>query len=184
MALRKWGQTSVSGCDGIDASSALVPQAPLDPSNLNNGKGLKGVWSYRQEKDAQVWPLVKSGLTSRGEERCEPLAVDFSFFQSPGVGYSVDDVWDGEALNEEMVSKWVASKLKSIAGCIGVAFSGYELETIQLLSRIEKSIATAKPSVKRSPPSSRGVRELRRLQFGVNYERPSSSSSGLKVFNG
>ena len=58
------------------------------------------------------------------------------------------------------------------------------LETIQLLSRIEKSIATAKPSVKRSPPSSRGVRELRRLQFGVNYERPSSSSSGLKVFNG
>ena len=145
-ALRQWGQASVSGCDGIDASSALVPQDPLDPSNLNNGIGSKGVWSNRQEEDAQVWPLVKSGHTSRGEERYEPLAVDFSFFQSPGVGYSVDDVCDGEALNAEMVSKWVASKLKSIAGCIGVAFSGYELETIQLLSRIEKSIATAKPS--------------------------------------
>ena len=98
---------------------------------------------------------MKSGHTSRGEERCEPLAVDFSFFQSPDVGYSVDDVWDGEALNAEMVSKWVTSKLKSIAGCIGVAFSGYELETIQLLSRIEKSIATAKPCLLYTSPSPR-----------------------------
>ena len=145
---------------------------------------MKGVWGNRQEDVVQERPLVKLGHTSEGEERCEPLAVDYSFFQSPSVGYSVDDVWDGEALNSEMVSKWVASKLKSILGCIGVAFSGYELETIQLLSRIEKSIATAKPSVKRSPPSSRGLRELRRLQFGVNYERPSSSFSGLKILNG
>jgi len=84
----------------------------------------------------------------------------------------------------ENVSKWVASKLKSIARCIGVAFSVYEMETIHVLSRIEKSIVPAKLSVQRSPPSSRRYRELRKLEFGVNYDRPITSSSGLKVFNG
>jgi len=84
----------------------------------------------------------------------------------------------------DIVCKWVASKLKTIVGCIGVAFSGYERETIQLLSRIEKSIVPAKTSVQRSLPSSRRRRELHRLEFGINYDRPTTSSSGLKVFNG
>ena len=65
-----------------------------------------------------------------------------------------------------------------------MAFSGYELEVIRLLSRIEKSIAPSKPSVQRTTPASRRHRELRRLEFGVNYERPINSSSGMKVVNG
>jgi len=81
-------------------------------------------------------------------------------------------------MNQELVSKWVASKLKSIAGCIGVAFSRYELEVIQLLSRIKKNITSSKPSVQRTSPTSRRYRELRRLEFGVNYDRPINSSSG------
>ena len=105
-------------------------------------------------------------------------------FQSPSNSNSTEDVWDGETINLENVSKWVASKLKSIARCIGVAFSVYEMETIHVLSRIEKSIVPAKLSVQRSPPSSRRYRELRKLEFGVNYDRPITSSSGLKVFNG
>uniref|UniRef100_A0A7C8ZC57 Uncharacterized protein n=1 Tax=Opuntia streptacantha TaxID=393608 RepID=A0A7C8ZC57_OPUST len=114
----------------------------------------------------------------------EPLAVDYSFFQRPNKAFTVEEVWDGENLNSELVSKWVASKLKSIAVCIGVAFSGYEMETIQLLSRIEKSSVPVKTTMQRSPPSSRRLRELRRLEFGVNYNRSSSSSSGSEVLNG
>jgi len=65
-----------------------------------------------------------------------------------------------------------------------VAFFGYETEDIQLLSRIEKSNAPSKSSVQRTPPSSRRHRELRRLDFGINYDRPNTSSSGMTVFNG
>ena len=42
----------------------------------------------------------------------------------------MEDVWDDMNVNSNKVSKWVASKLKSIAACIGVAFSGYEHEVI------------------------------------------------------
>ena len=98
--------------------------------------------------------------------------------------YSVEDVWDGENIIQENVCKWVASKLKSIAGCIGVAFSGYEHEVIQLLSRIKTCNAPSKSSAQRTPPFSRRHRELCRLEFGVNYDRPNTSSRGMKVFNG
>jgi len=79
------------------------------------------------------------------------------------------------------VSKWVASKLKSIAATIGVAFSGYESEVTHLLSRIEKNSAVPKQSVQRTPSSIRRQRELRRLECGVNYDRASASSSGMLV---
>ena len=80
------------------------------------------------------------------------------------------------------MSKWVASKLKSIAATVGVAFSGYENEVIQLLSRIEKSGfggGVLKQSMHRSPPANRRQRELKRLEFGVNYDRINASSSGM-----
>ena len=70
--------------------------------------------------------------------------MDFSCLHNNSGSFSVEEIWDGQNLNQELVSKWVASKLKSIVGCIGVAFSGYELEVIQLLSRIEKSITPSK----------------------------------------
>ena len=59
------------------------------------------------------------------------------------------------------VSKWVASKVKSVAACIGVAFSGYENEVIQILSRIEKNNSLPKQSVLRAPSATRwkGVTE-------------------------
>jgi len=65
-----------------------------------------------------------------------------------------------------------------------VALSGYELKVIQLLSRIKKSINPSKPSVRRTPPASKRFRELRRLDFGVHYDRPSNSSGGIKMVNG
>jgi len=65
----------------------------------------------------------------------------------------------------------VASKLKSIAACIGVNFSSYENEVINLLSRIEKNNIITKPSVQTTPPVIRRQRGLRRLEFGVNYDR-------------
>ena len=111
------------------------------------------------------------------------MVVDYSFFESPNKAITAEEVWDWENLNSELVSKWVASKLKNIAGCMGVTFSGYELETIQLLSRIEKSLVPVKTTVQRSPPSSRSLRELRRLEFGVNYDRSSSTSSGSEMLN-
>ena len=195
-------QDAVLACAGSKAVSALSTPRPSGPPFGNNGAGIKvggsphtimlseasvrnqGVWYNRQEGPVKDWSLALIRNTSRNEELSEPLAVDFSFFRGNSNAYSVEEEWDGENLNSEYVSKWVASKLKSIAGCIGVALTGYEGETIQLLSRIEKSIVPVKSSVQRSPPSSRRLRELRRLEFGVNYDRSISSSSGLKVFNG
>ena len=85
---------------------------------------------------------------------------------SPNESFSVEDIWDGENVNSGMVSKWVASKLKSIAATIGVAFSGYESEVIHLLSRIKKNTTgcrVLKQSVQRSPPAISRQRELKRL---------------------
>jgi len=140
-------------------------------------------WDKELEASSKEWPLTMIENTSKGKESIEPLAVDFSFFRRPCTDYSVEEVWDGENLNTEIVSKWVSSKLKVIAGCIGVAFSGHEMETIHLLSRIERTLALAKTSAQRSPSSSIRSRELRRLEFGVNYDR-SSTSGGWKVSNG
>ena len=78
----------------------------------------------------------------------------------------------------------MAFKVKSIATTIGVAISGYESEVTQLLSRIEKNsigCGVPKQSVQRTPPAVRRQRELRRLEFGVNYDRANASSSGMLV---
>ena len=110
-----------------------------------------------------------------------PLAVDFSFLQNSDESFSVEDVWDGQNVNSEKVSKWVASKLKGIASCIGVAVSGYETKVIQLLSRIERNNSLPKQNVVRTPLATRRQRELRRLEFGVNYDRAGASTSGTLV---
>ena len=90
---------------------------------------------HRYKVPAHEWPLVSLGNI---EDLVEPLAIVYSCYDSPSNSYSAEDVKDGENISPENVSKWVASKRKSIAGCIGVAFSGYELEIIQLLSRNKK----------------------------------------------
>ena len=112
------------------------------------------------------------------------MAVDFSFLQSAQDSFSVEDIWDGEIVDSEMASKWVASKLRSIAATIGVEISGYESAVTQLLSRIEKNsggCGVSKQSVHRTPPAVRRQRELKRLEFGVNYDRTNASSSGMLV---
>ena len=134
-----------------------------------------------QELAGHEWPLVPMGSCSGLHDSVAPLAVDYSWFQCHSNSYSVEDVWDGVNVNSDKVSKWVASKLRSIAACIGVAFSGYEHEVIQLLARIENSNVTPKPAVQRTPPSSRRQRELRRRELGVNYDRPCTSASGLML---
>ena len=141
-------------------------------------------WDKERVAFVEGWPVTMEEITTKGKESVEPLAVDFSFFQKPCTNYSAEEVWDGEKLNSDIVSKWVASKLKSIAGCIGVAFTGHEMETIQLLSRIERSLTPALNSAQRSPSSSKRSRELRRLEFGVNYDRLATSTSGWKASNG
>ena len=59
--------------------------------------------------------------------------------------------------------------------------SGYEDVVVHLLSRIEKNIVVPKTRVQRTPLAIRRQRELRRLEFDVNYDRPGSSSSGMMV---
>ena len=95
------------------------------------------------------------GGCSRVDDSVEPLAVDYSCFNGPSNSYLVEDVWDGEKVNSDNVSKWVPSKLKNIASCIGVAFFGYEHEVIHLLSRIENSNIMPKLTVRRISPSTR-----------------------------
>ena len=62
-----------------------------------------------------------------------------------------------------------------------VAFSGYESEVTHLLSRIEKNTSVPKQTGQRTPSAIRRQRELRKLEFGVNYDRASASSSGMLV---
>lgn len=100
------------------------------------------------------WPLVSIAQTN-AEDVETPLAIDFSFLQSSNDSFLVEYVWDGENVNSGNVSKWVASKLKSIATTIGVALSGYESEVIHLLSRIEKKGVVPKQSVQRTPSTIR-----------------------------
>ena len=126
------------------------------------------------------WPLVSIAQTNV-EDVETPLAIDFPFLQSSNDSFSEEDIWDGENVNFGNVSKWVASKLKSIVATIGVAFSGYESEVTHLLSRFEKNSIVPKQSVQRTPSAIRRQTELRRLEFGVNYDRVSASSSGMLV---
>ena len=170
-------------CGGVpcELSREVVRDAIAMSVSSRNNALTSRVRDTTQEHARQDWPLVPMGSCSRVADSVEPLVVDYSCFQDPSNSYSVEDVWDGTNVNSDKVSKWVASKLKSIAACIGVAFSGYEHEVIHLLSRIESRNVTPKPAVQRTPPSSRRQRELRRLQFGVNYDRSCTSTSGLMV---
>ena len=110
-----------------------------------------------------------------------PLAVDYSFRQSQVGSFSVEDIWEDGKVDSRKVSKWVAAKLKGVAACLGVAFSGYEDEVANLLARIERTSVISKPSVLRTPSAVRRRRELKRLECGVNYEKAGSSSSGMLV---
>ena len=51
------------------------------------------------------------------------------FFQD---SFSAEEIWDSENVDSRRVTKWVASKLKSIAATIGVAFAGYESYFLEL----------------------------------------------------
>ena len=128
-----------------------------------------------------VWPALQMGSSSDGENLETPLAVDFSYQLSPTDSFSAEGIWEGGEGDSEKVSKWVAAKLRGVAACLGVAFSGYENEVINLLSRIEKSDVLSKPSVLRTPTAFRRHKELKRLEFGVNCERAGSSSRGSLV---
>jgi len=170
-------------CGGVpcDLPREVVRDAIAMSVSSRNNAPTSRVRDTTQEYARHEWPLVPMGSCSRVDDLVEPLVVDYSCFQGPSNSYSVEDVWDGMNVNSDKVSKWVASKLKSIADCIGVALSSYEHEVIHLLSRIESSNVTPKPPMQRTPPSSRRQRELRRLEFGVNYDRSCTSTSGLMV---
>jgi len=80
--------------------------------------------------------------------------------------FFVEDIWDGENVDYGMVSKWVASKLKSIAATVGVTISGYESEVTQLLSRIEKNnvgCGVPKQSVQRTPPGCEKAKRVKKV---------------------
>ena len=175
-----WG-LDLCGSVPCDLPREVVRDAiAMSVSSRNNAPNSK-FRDTPQELVGHEWPVVPMGSCSRVDDSVAPLAVDYSWFQGHSNSYSVDDVWDGMNVNSDKVSKWVASKLRSIAACIGVAFSGYEHEVIHLLARIENSNVTPKPAVQRTPPSSRRQRELKRLEFGANYDTPSTSTSGLMV---
>ena len=132
-------------------------------------------------KDALMLSLSNSGNSSDAEFLETPLAVDFSFQQRPMDSFSAAGIWEDGKVDSMKVSKWVAAKLKGVAACLGVAFDGYEDEVANLLARIERNSVSPKPSVPRTPSAVRRQRELKRLEFGVNYEKAGSSSSGMLV---
>lgn len=148
--------------------------APWNLEDCSGGDGARGELEIHD-------PTFAGGPQSGSEHFEAPLAVDFSFIQNSNVNFSAADVWDGHCVNSDKVSKWVDSKIQGIASCIGVAVSGYETEVIQLLSRIERNNRVSKQSAVRTPLTTRKQRELRRLEFGVNYDRDSASSSGPLV---
>lgn len=100
-------------------------------------------------------PLVELSEPQLDLNVLEPLAMDFSCLCNPSENCHVNDIWDGSNIYSENVSTWVASKMKSIAFCIGVAISGHEKEVAQLLSRIEKKNCVPKQASLRTAPAIR-----------------------------
>jgi len=166
-------------CSSCELPREVIRDAIAMNASSRNNALVSRLHDTTQELAVHESSLVPMGSCSGVYDLVAILAVDYSCFHSPSNSYSVEDVWDGKNVNSENVSKWMASKLKSIAACIGVAFSGYEHEMIHLLSRIANSNVTPKPSAQRTPPSTRRQRELRRLEFGVNYDRSCTSSSRI-----
>jgi len=103
-----------------------------------------------------VWPALQMGSSVDGANLETPLAVDFSYQQSTSESFSAEGIWEGGKVDSEKVSKRVGAKLRGVAACLGVAFSGYENEVINLLSRIEKNVVLSKPSVLRCCSMFRG----------------------------
>jgi len=173
LSSHNWG---LDLCGGVpcDLSWEVVRDAIAMSVSSHNNASASRLRDTTQELARHEWLLVPMDSCSGVDDSVAPLAVDYSYSHGPSNSYSVEDVWDGENVNSDNVSKWVASKLKSIVACIGVAFSGYEHEVIHLLSRIESSNVTPKPTVQRQ-------RELWRLEFGVDYDRSCTSTSGLMV---
>ena len=64
------------------------------------------------------WPWFSSKDFSSAADLIEPLAVDFSCLHNNSGSFSVEEIWDGQNLIQELVSKWVASKLKRVWGVV------------------------------------------------------------------
>jgi len=60
-------------------------------------------------------PRLSSKEFSRAVDLIEPLAVDFSCHHNNSGSFLVEEIWDGQNLNQGLVSKWVASKLKRVS---------------------------------------------------------------------
>jgi len=58
-----------------------------------------------QELAEHEWLLVPIGSCSGVNDMIVPFAVDYSCFHSPSNSYSMEDVWDGENVNSDNVSK-------------------------------------------------------------------------------
>lgn len=105
--------------------------------------------------------------------------VDDSLFVGNGLSSPLEfreSGIDGEKLVSGMsqveVSKWVLKRINGFSKFLGVSFDGFEDQAMHLFSEIEekwrKGVGTE--AKKSGNKSSRGVRELKRLQCSVNYE--------------
>jgi len=80
--------------------------------------------------------------------------------------FTVNDVWDGYKIYPKKVSEWVASKMKSIASCIGVDLSCKGSDLTFVTHSKENEVTKSVPH--RTPPPIRRQMEVCRLEFGMN----------------
>ena len=96
----KVSSNSLGEKGGDPSPTFVLSEGNKSPTLFHNQE-----WDKELEASGKEWPLTMIENTSKGKESIEPLAVDFSFFRRPCNDYSVEEVWDGENLNSEIVSK-------------------------------------------------------------------------------
>lgn len=97
----------------------------------------------------------------------------------------IQDPVDSERMETEAPS-WVNSHILELSNTYGVAFEGFEKETLELLLRInERKAAMDKMNYKGTPtPRSRGIgkNELKNLQSSLKNEVEGTRSRGKNLY--
>lgn len=123
-----------------------------------------GYWAIGVDQLALVVrPEVVNAAVDMGD-----VAVEEGL-PSPVVDFHADVI-----PSPEKVSTWVLSRITEVSYFLGVSFKGQENEAFALFSAIEGSWRDSAPNCQVVTPmkhNEKSVRELRRLECSINYDR-------------
>jgi len=118
LATHNWG-LDLCGVVPCELPWEMVCDAIAMSVTSHNSVTAARMWDNSQELPVHEWPLVPLANYSKDDDLVEPLAVDFSCFHSPSNSYSIEDVWDGQNIRPQNVSKSVDPNLRALRLVLG-----------------------------------------------------------------